>query len=134
MLKWNGEAIIKKTLDKTRLAMDRIMAKCIKEAKGDVPVKTSTLQGSIRMKPTRLQGNDLVGEWGSYNVKYAIYIETGTDPYVIRPKTAKALFWPGATHPVKIVHHPGIRAQPFLRPAADKLYPTLPGEIRRAMA
>lgn len=134
MINWNDKEIKKKTLDATRLAMDRIMAKCIVEAKGDVSVKTATLQGSIRMEPTKLKGGDLVGIWGSYNVKYAIYIETGTDPYIIRPKSKKALFWPGASHPVKVVHHPGIKAQPFLRPAADKYYPNLPGEIRRAMA
>lgn len=107
MLKWNDEEIKKKTLDATRLAMDRVMAKCIKESKIMVPVVTATLQGSIRMEPTKLEGDNLVGRWGSYNVMYAIFQELGT------------------SH---------MAANPFLRPAADKYYPSLPGEIRKAMA
>ena len=107
MLKWNGEAIKKKTLDATCLAMDRVMAKCVREAKIMVPVQTATLQGSIRMEPTKLEGDDLVGKWGSYNVMYAVFVELGTI---------------------------NMDAQPYLRPPADKLYPSLPGEIRRAMA
>lgn len=134
MLNWNGEEVVKKVIFNARIAMDRVMSKCVIEAKGTVPKVTTALQGSIRMQPTKESGGQLVGRWGSYNIKYAIYIETGTDPYIIRPKNAKALFWDGAAHPVKVVHHPGIKAQPFLRPAADKFYPTLPAAIRRAMA
>lgn len=44
---------------------------------------------------------------------YAAVHQFGTGPYVITPKTAKALFWPGAKHPVKKVNHPGIPARPF---------------------
>ena len=107
MIKWNDEKIKKKTLDATRLAMDRVMAKCVQESKIMVPVRTATLQGSIRMNPTKVESGDLVGRWGSYNVKYAVFIELGT------------------------IH---MDAQPYLRPSADKNYPSLPGEIRRAMA
>ena len=41
--------------------------------------------------------------------KYAAIHNFGgsTGPRVIRPKKGKALFWPGAAHPVKEVHHPG---------------------------
>ncbi len=134
MHKWDDKPIIDKTLLATRIGMDSVLSKCVSAAKAIVPKVTTALQGSIHMQPTKLKGNELVGEWGSYNIKYAIYIETGTDPYEIRPVKAKALFWPGAAHPVKVVHHPGIKAQPFLRPTADRLYPTLPGEIRKAMA
>ena len=39
-----------------------------------------------------------------------------TAPHVIRPKSKKALAWPGARHPVRGVNHPGseIPARPFL--------------------
>ena len=39
-----------------------------------------------------------------------------TKAHVIRPKVKRALFWPGAAHPVKKVNHPGsnIPARPFL--------------------
>jgi phage gpG-like protein len=44
---------------------------------------------------------------------YAPYHQFGTDPYTIRPSLKKALFWPGAAHPMKVVHHPGLPARPF---------------------
>ena len=43
----------------------------------------------------------------------------GTGPHVIRPKAKRALFWPGARHPVRGVHHPGTRANPFLTNALN---------------
>lgn len=45
---------------------------------------------------------------------YAGYHQFGTDPYVIRPKVKKALFWMGLAHPVRKVNHPGLPARPFL--------------------
>lgn len=107
MLNWNGKAVQEKTIEATRKAMDRVMAKCVLDAKAEVPVVTATLQGSIRMQPTKIEGDALVGRWGSHNVVYAVFVELGT------------------------IH---MDAQPYLRPAADRNYPTLPGEIRKAMA
>jgi hypothetical protein len=42
------------------------------------------------------------------------YIEFGTPPHDIRPKDKQALFWEGAGHPVKIVHHPGTMPNPIV--------------------
>jgi len=42
------------------------------------------------------------------------YVHEGTSPYIIRPKNKKALYWKGALHPVRVVHHPGITANPFI--------------------
>ena len=47
--------------------------------------------------------------------RYAQFVEFGTRPYVITPKTAGALYWDGAKHPVKQVNHPGITPNPFMR-------------------
>jgi hypothetical protein len=45
-------------------------------------------------------------------------MEYGASPHVIRPIPPNTeLFWPGATHPVREVHHPGNAARPFMRPA-----------------
>ncbi len=44
---------------------------------------------------------------------YASFHQYGTKPYVIRPKFKKVLAWPGATHPVGKVNHPGLPARPF---------------------
>ena len=47
---------------------------------------------------------------------YAIYVEFGTPPHIIIPKDKKALHWGGDAGPVvRLVHHPGTMAQPFIR-------------------
>jgi len=48
------------------------------------------------------------------NVPYAAALHFGTKPYDIKPRLKKALFWPGASHPVSMVHHPGLTPRPFL--------------------
>ena len=50
---------------------------------------------------------------------YPIVIEEGSNPYVIEGDPY--LYWEGADHPVKRVHHPGIKARPFVAPALDNL-------------
>jgi hypothetical protein len=50
-------------------------------------------------------------------LEYATTVELGGPPHDIRPKTKKALAWPGGQHPVRVVHHPGSRPIPHLRPA-----------------
>jgi phage gpG-like protein len=50
---------------------------------------------------------------------YAAAHQFGSRPYVIKPRQAKALFWPGAGHPVKQVNHPGLPARPFFPFSAD---------------
>lgn len=55
----------------------------------------------------------------SHGMKYGTWLETGTEPHVIRPKEAKALYWRGAEHPVKVVHHPGSKAHPIIKPTVD---------------
>lgn len=47
--------------------------------------------------------------------EYTLFVEYGTPPHVILPKTKKALNWRGAEHPVKKVNHPGTRPNPFIR-------------------
>lgn len=53
------------------------------------------------------------------DISYAGYVVSGTRPHDIYPRDARALFWPGAAHPVSHVHHPGTRANPFLQRAID---------------
>ena len=54
------------------------------------------------------------------NVKYAIIVEKGSRPHIIRAKNKKALYWEGAKYPVKQVKHPGSKAKPYLIPAFEK--------------
>lgn len=57
------------------------------------------------------------------NIKYASMVEKGTKAHIIKPKNKKALYWKGASHPVKQVNHPGSKAKPYLIPAFDKEVP-----------
>ena len=51
------------------------------------------------------------------DVEYASFVELGTSAHTILPRNKEALFWPGASYPVAIVHHPGSKPYPFLKPA-----------------
>jgi len=87
-----------------------------REMEGHWPGKILQLHGhlaaSISAKATNTEA--IVGT----NVKYAAIHQFGgkTGPVTIKPKNKKALFWPGAEHPVKSVKHPGVAipARPFL--------------------
>ena len=141
-IEWRGDEVKAKVCEDTRRAMDRLMSDCVDAAKQMVDVRTAALQRSIQMRPTQYQGSALVGYWGSFGVKHAIYQEMGTGlfapgggmRYEIRPRRRKALWWEGLEHPVKVVHHPGVRPRPYLRPTADAIYPGLPQYIREEIA
>lgn len=90
-----------------------------RSAPGQPPaVQTGRLQNSItkdRPGPMRRR----VGT----NVKYGLFLEVGTRPFTITPKTKKMLSWigpEGDRHFAKRVNHPGIKPRPWLRPAAIK--------------
>ncbi len=129
-LEWYGDRVTAAVVRATRFGMDSVMASCVSTAKSMVPRKTSVLQGSIQMRPTMISGVDLVGYWGSFGVKYALWVEQGTRPHVILPKTRQALYWPGADHPVRMVYHPGTKSRPYLIPAAQQHYPSLALRIK----
>lgn len=78
--------------------------------------KTLTDSGRLRGSITHNVLSDGV-EVGT-NVQYAAIHQFGgrTPPRTIRPRRKKALFFPGARHPVAKVEHPGstIPARPFL--------------------
>jgi len=91
----------------------------LKKSSG-APLKKS---GALRQSPrvTETTSNSVtVGT----DRPYAVYHQFGTGPYVIRPTTKKALFWPGARHPVRMVNHPGLPARPFFPfDASGKMIP-----------
>ncbi len=73
-----------------------------------VPVRTGFLVNHFQWVAGNLKG------WWYPTASYARYVEFGTAPHIIEAKNAKALFWPGAQHPVKSVQHPGTKANPFM--------------------
>lgn len=84
-------------------------------AKRLCPVDHGRLRSSINWR----LGRDVRGFYADVgtNVEYALAVEFGTRPHIIRPRNKRALYWKGARSPVAYVNHPGTRAQPFLRPA-----------------
>ncbi|WP_202495164.1 hypothetical protein [Streptomyces sp. SID4982] len=84
----------------------------LNDARAYAPKKTGRLAESLR---SEVQGKVL--RVGSLDCNYSTYVEMGTGPHVILPRNKKALYWPGADHPVAKVNHPGTAARPYLRPA-----------------
>lgn len=90
----------------------RLVRTIADDMRRDCPVKTGKLRESIRTL-----GNQIwVG--GLANAPYWAHVEYGTKPHMIIAVNKKALRWEsgGAVHFAKTVHHPGTKAQPFIRP------------------
>lgn len=103
--------------DDVKRAVERTRIDVQNEARRRAPVDTGRLRSSI-VSRAETSGRSIGYVVGS-NVNYAAAVEYGTAPHVIKPKYKRALYWPGAAHPVAQVNHPGTSAQPFLRPAVE---------------
>ncbi|MEK7765272.1 MAG: HK97-gp10 family putative phage morphogenesis protein [bacterium] len=107
LVQWNGEMIEKKIVDACIKGVDQTMSEAAAHAKNTHPWRnrTGVLEGSIRpVAQAQVRGAEIVGVWGSASVLYAAFLELGTSK---------------------------MRARPFLRPAADAVYPRLIGKIKR---
>jgi len=51
---------------------------------------------------------------------YAQAVFDGSKPHIIKPKNGRALFWPGAKHPVRSVKHPGFAGRHGFERAIEK--------------
>jgi len=99
-------AIVAPILQRALSASGAILAK--HTVKGVVPWRTGFLTQSFRAELTTG-----MLRWFP-TASYAPYVEFGTKPHVILPKDKKALYWPGAAHPVARVNHPGSKSNPFM--------------------
>ena len=66
--------------------------------------------------------------------EYAEWVNDGTRPYTITPTSKKALYWEGADHPVKVVHHPGIRGRHFVEDSLNDVNGRLDGYFLKAIS
>ena len=89
------------------------------QAKKNLASNKSVVTGHLSRRITTKMG-DLEATIHTSNVKYAVIVEKGSRPHVIRPKNKKALYWEGAKRPVKMDNHPGTKPKPFLIPAFEK--------------
>ena len=101
-----GPAIAEGTLEQAILQVPEILAAYT--IPPIVPYKT----GQLSMTFFSTVSN-LTATWGP-TVHYAADVEFGTGPHVILPVNKKALYWRGASHPVKKVNHPGTAPNPYM--------------------
>jgi len=113
-------------------------------AKRLAPYRTGNLRRSLHVggHSASPEGGDIGGNvngpgfaeiLAGTNLEYAPDVECGTSAHEIRPVNKKALYWPGANHPVAVVHHPGTAPQPYLRPAFDGSAPIIAAEMGRVL-
>lgn len=131
-LEWNGPAVTSRLKAAQIAGVNATMGACVVEAKGSHAWqnRTGILEGGIDVVDfAREDGAGVRGVWGVRDVRYALIHELGG---VIVPKVAKALAIPQSDGSVRFAKSVKIPARPYLRPAADKTYPTLAGRIRVA--
>lgn len=108
-LDWKGDHVRAELEDATLGGMNEITDRCVKDAKSNHPFanRTGTAEASIQQKPAKASASKISARWGSYGgrkIRYFFYLEYGT---------AK------------------MQPYPTLRPAADRNYPHLVGEIKK---
>jgi hypothetical protein len=69
------------------------------------------------------------------HVPYGGYVVHGTPPHIIQPRNASVLHWQdGGNHYYRaLVNHPGARANPFPRRAAERVAPLIRTRLRDAV-
>lgn len=111
-----------------RAGMGKLAVSAVREEKLLVHRKTGFTARTISAVDVTSSGFSTVAHGA------APYLEFGTRPHIIRPKTAKALRWasggnatlagrPRGGAPVqfaKVVHHPGTKPYPFMVPGTEK--------------
>ena len=107
-----------KSRDNAQKAIKKSAFNIEANAKKNLASNKSVVTGHLRRSIATKMG-DLEATIHTSNVKYAVIVEKGSKPHIIRPKNKKALYWKGAKRPVKLVNHPGSRAKPFLIPAFE---------------
>lgn len=88
----------------------------------EAPERTGALRQGIRYR-TISSGET---SWARFYEEgqaadYVAFVIEGTAAHEIAPTTKKALYWPGAGHPVAFVHHPGTQPNPFPERAMERL-------------
>lgn len=131
-LVWHGEAITEKMRAAQKTGVNATMGACTIEAKSSHSWqnRTGVLEGGINVVDlAREDGDGVAGQWGVSDVVYALIQELGG---TITAKTAKALKIPMPDGSFRFVKSVTLPARPYLRPAADRIYPSLADRIRKA--
>lgn len=79
-VEWHPERVVQFYEDQARMTMDDVMASAAIEAKRNHPGwrnRTGTAEGSIRADPAKVEGRSIFGRFGSFAVRYFIWLEIG---------------------------------------------------------
>ena len=106
----------------SRSELETAARQVMNRAKVLAPVRTGRLRASIRIEARRtatLRSKFTIGS----DVEYAAFVNDGTRPHIIRPRTRQALKFRigGRVVFAKVVHHPGTRPRPFLDKALQEV-------------
>ena len=118
--------------DKIQQAVNKSGLSIERQAKSNLTANGSVKTGHLR-RYTVAKFGKLEATIHTSNVKYAPWVEKGTGAHTIRPKRKKALYWAGASHPVRSVRHPGSSAKPYLIPAFEKEKPKFLQNLKEAI-
>lgn len=101
--------------------MDNLARKAEGDLKAGAPWKdrTSTARRALHAGAEKA-GKDKIRFYLAHGVQYGAFLEDGTKPHVIRAKNKKALYWRGASHPVRAVKHPGTKPRAIVQPTAKR--------------
>ena len=109
------------------------------EVKKAAPVVTGNLQGATSIDNLSDYEKRIYVDEGI--APYAIYVIKGTKPHDIYPKgigtfhagqqltKGAALWWPGAEHPVPVVHHPGTEANDYFATGVANAQPAIDSAV-----
>lgn len=105
--------------------LESVAREVVKIAQEEAPEKSGELKGSIDIisisDTEAIVGhkyNDkIVVNSGGLKTIYPLFVHEGTSAHVIMPRTKKALYWKGASHPVRAVHHKGQKPNPYFKRA-----------------
>jgi beta-lactam-binding protein with PASTA domain len=121
-----------KTKDNVQKVLNNTGFNIEAQAKINLDRNKSVVTGHLRRGITTKIGNMEVTVHTS-NIKYAPMVEYGTKAHIIKAKNKKALYWKGASHPVKSVRHPGSKAKPYLIPAFEKEKDTFINDLKEVI-
>lgn len=103
----------------------------LEEVKPRIPAASGQLRASARVTSRYRRGEVSASvKVGNFVAWYAHLVEFGTRPHTIKSKTPGGALRIGGAR-VRSVEHPGIRAQPFMRPAADAAFPAAVAAVHR---
>ena len=95
----------------------KMSEEAVKNLADNHSVKTGTLAKSLGTDAIKLTNDDMTATIET-NIKYAVFVEYGTDAHVIEAKNASVLT-DGKNFFGKKVNHPGSKPKPYFRPAFE---------------